>query len=48
LVVPNELTPLNGVIRFAIWTVGQTQLFLAFAHEDHGLPVLLMLGTAET
>jgi hypothetical protein len=43
----NEVIPLNGVIRFAIWAIGNSQLFLAFAHEDHGLPVLLMLGTLE-
>ena len=37
--------PLNGVFRFAIWKAGGEKLFVAAAHEDRGLPVLLMLGT---
>jgi hypothetical protein len=43
----DEIIPLNGVFRFAIWPVGDKQLFAAFAHEDRGVPILLMLGTAE-
>jgi hypothetical protein len=43
----DDLIPLNGVFRFAIWTVGDKQLFAAAAHEDRGVPILLMLGTAE-
>lgn len=38
--------PLCGVLRFAIWSVGNKQLFAAVAHEDRGVPILLMLGTA--
>jgi hypothetical protein len=37
--------PLNGIIRFAIWKVESKPLYLAFTHEDRGLPILLMLGT---
>jgi hypothetical protein len=43
----DELIPLNGVFRFAVWPVGDKQLFAAAAHEDSGVPILLMLGTAE-
>jgi hypothetical protein len=41
----DEDIPLNGVGRFAIWEVESRLLYLAFAHEDRGLPILLMLGT---
>ena len=37
--------PLNGVFRFAIWKIERKTLFAAAAHEDRGLPVILMLGT---
>ena len=43
----DELIPLNGVFRFAIWCVGDKQVFVAAAHEDRGCPILLMLGTAQ-
>jgi hypothetical protein len=43
----DEVIPLNGVFRFAIWPVGDKQLFAAAAHEDRGVPILLMLGTAD-
>lgn len=43
----DEIIPLNGVLRFAIWPVGDKQLFAATAHEDRGVPILLMLGTAD-
>ncbi|MDR2880543.1 MAG: hypothetical protein LBV29_01390 [Azoarcus sp.] len=43
----DDLIPLNGVFRFAIWLVGDRQLFVAAAHEDRGVPILLMLGTAD-
>jgi hypothetical protein len=43
----DETIPLNGVFRFAVWQVGDKQLFAAAAHEDRGVPMLLMLGTAE-
>jgi hypothetical protein len=43
----DEAIPLNGVFRFAMWSVGDKQLFVAAAHEDRGVPVLLMLGTAD-
>jgi hypothetical protein len=39
--------PLNGVFRFAVWEVGDKLLFAAAAHEDRGVPILLMLGTAD-
>jgi hypothetical protein len=42
----DEAIPLNGIFRFAVWTVGDKQLFAAAAHEDRGVPILLMLGTA--
>ena len=43
----DEVIALNGVFRFAIWPVGGKQLFLAAAHEDRGIPILLMLGTVD-
>jgi hypothetical protein len=43
----NEVIPLNGVFRFAVWSVGDKQLFVASAHEDRGVPILLMLGMAD-
>lgn len=42
----DEMIPLNGVFRFAVWSVGDRQLFAAASHEDRGVPILLMLGTA--
>lgn len=42
----DDVIPLNGVFRFAIWPVDDKQLFAAAAHEDRGVPILLMLGTA--
>lgn len=42
----DEDIPLSGVGRFAIWEVASKLLYLAFAHEDGGLPILLVLGTA--
>lgn len=41
----DEIVPLNGVLRFAVWDVGDTALFASISHEDRGVPVLLMLGT---
>jgi hypothetical protein len=41
----DDAVPLNGVFRFAVWSVGDSELFAAAAHEDRGCPVLLMLGT---
>src|SRR6516164_1120064 len=32
----DEIIPLNGVFRFAIWSVDDTLLFVAAAHEDRG------------
>jgi hypothetical protein len=43
----DEVIPLNGVFRFAVWQVGDRLLFAAAAHEDRGVPILLMLGTAD-
>jgi hypothetical protein len=42
----NEIIPLNGVFRYAVWEVEGSQLFIAASHEDRGVPVLLMMGTA--
>jgi hypothetical protein len=42
----DEMIPLNGVFRFAVWEVGEAQLFIAASHEDRGVPILLMMGTA--
>jgi hypothetical protein len=36
--------PIAGVRRFAVWEVGTKLLYLAFAHEDRGAPILLILG----
>jgi hypothetical protein len=43
----DDAIPLNGVFRFAIWPAHAKQLFAAAAHEDRGVPILLMLGTAD-
>jgi hypothetical protein len=43
----DDIIPLNGVFRFAIWSVDDKQLFVVAAHEDRGAPILLMLGTAD-
>jgi hypothetical protein len=43
----DEVIPLNGVFRFAVWQVGDQLLFAAAAHEDRDVPILLMLGTAQ-
>jgi hypothetical protein len=43
----DDAIPLNGVFRFAIWSVDDKQLFAVAAHEDRGVPILLMLGTTE-
>jgi len=41
----DALIPLNGVFRFAVWPVADRQVFVAAAHEDRGVPILLVLGT---
>ena len=41
----DDLIPLNGVFRFALWELGDMVLFAAAAHEDRDCPLLLMLGT---
>ena len=38
--------PLCGVFKFAVWELGDSQLFVAASHEDRGVPILLMIGTA--
>ena len=43
----DDAIPLNGVFRFAIWAIEDKQLYLAAAHEDRGVPIILMLGTVE-
>ncbi len=43
----DDAIPLNGIFRFALWSVDDKQLYLAAAHEDRGVPILLMLGTSE-
>jgi hypothetical protein len=43
----DDAVPLNGVFRFALWEVDGQRLFLAAAHEDRGVPILLMMGTAD-
>lgn len=42
----DELIPLNGVFRFAVWEVGGRILFAAAAHEDRDCPMVIVLGTA--
>ena len=41
----NPSIPLNGVFRFAVWDVDGAELFVAAAHEDRGVPILLMMGS---
>jgi hypothetical protein len=43
----DDAIPLNGVFRFAIWTVNEAQLFAAAAHENRETPIVLMLGIVE-
>ena len=43
----DDLIPLNGVFRFALWEVGDMVLFAAAAHEDRDFPLLLLLGTRD-
>src|SRR5262249_24610867 len=43
----DQVIPVTGVFRFAVWSVGAKQLFAAAAHEDPGAPILLMLGTVD-
>jgi hypothetical protein len=42
----DAVIPLNGIFRFAVWQVGEKHLFAAASHEDRGVPILLILGTA--
>jgi hypothetical protein len=42
----DEVIPLNGVFRFAVWEVEGKLLYVAAAHEDRSVPILLMLGAA--
>jgi hypothetical protein len=41
----DSVIPLNGVFRFVVWKIEGKTIFAAAAHEDRGLPILLMLGT---
>lgn len=43
----DQFIPLSGVFNFAVWSVGAVYLYVAAAHEDRGVPILLMLGTAD-
>lgn len=36
--------PVNGVFRYALWSVGAKTLYLAASHEDIGLPCVLVVG----
>ena len=44
----DEVIPLNGVFRFTVWELPERILFAAAAHEDRGLPMLLMIGSDAT
>ena len=41
----HKLIPLNGVFDYAIWTIEDQLLYIAAAHEDRGVPILLMIGS---
>lgn len=43
----DDVIPLNGVFRSAVWSIEDQQLYLAASHEDRGCPILLILGTGE-
>lgn len=43
----DDFIPLNGVFRFAVWSVEDQQFYLAASHEDRECPILLILGTGE-
>src|SRR5438045_2786542 len=34
----DDVIPLNGVFRFAVWVIDGTELYLAAAHEDREVP----------
>jgi hypothetical protein len=42
----DEMIPVTGVFRFAVWELEDSQLFVVASHEDRGVPILLMIGTA--
>lgn len=42
----DEAVPVSGTFRFAIWSAGDQNLWLAAAHEDRECPFVLLLGTA--
>ncbi|MCA8986774.1 MAG: hypothetical protein KDA78_03990 [Planctomycetaceae bacterium] len=37
--------PVNGVIRYFIWSTGKQKLYLAVSHEDRELPWIISMGT---
>ena len=41
----DEDIPLNGVFRFAVWNVKGRKLWVAAAHEERDVPIMLMVGT---
>lgn len=41
----NQEIPLCGILRYSLWELDDRRLYLASAHEDRGLPILLMMGT---
>jgi hypothetical protein len=40
----DDVIPLCGVFRFAVWEIDGRVLYAAAAHEDRGCPILLILG----
>ena len=42
----DEVIPLGGVFKFAVWEIEGRILFVVAAHEDRECPILLILGTA--
>jgi hypothetical protein len=42
----DDIIPMHGVFRFAVWPVGEKQLFAAALQETRGYPIELVLGTS--
>jgi hypothetical protein len=39
-----SIIPLTGIIKSAIWKIGNKQVYLALSHEDREMPYILATG----
>jgi len=42
----NKFVGLNGVVRYAVWRIGEKHLYVAAAREERECPFLLVIGAA--